>query len=374
MMNVSIYSEYRRWKLSPEVIYLETEHFESAKEISDQNLNEAHQWKIYLNALALLGFEQWLRERVPDIKINRDNCSIFQPDSTNANNDVCYLKLGEFHLCLITVDNLIDEFVTVPEEAITSPKRAAHFYILLEVLEEEEQLSLHGFLRYDQLVKYCQSINLEAKSNNCYQLPLSSFDPEVNNLLLYSRFLSPTAISLPSVVEVNNTEIQNLTPATSIATKTLVNLTNWWRKVFEEGWQSTKNICQTVDSNYAWGYVRSQSLADDSSGAKKLDFGLLLNGQTVALVVNLKRLKNNEVDVLVQVTPCYEEYRNEEYLPSGLNLKVTLNPNTSESESQEVTARKADNLIQLEFSEISGKQFQVEVSFKNAVITEDFLL
>lgn len=370
MISVSVYSQYRRRKLSPEVIYLETEHFESAKEISNQKLNEAQQWKIYLNALALLGFEQWLRERVPDIKINRDNCSIFPPDSTNANNDVCYLRLGEFHLCLITVDNLIDDFVTVPEEAINSPK-SAHFYILLEVLEESEQLSIHGFLRYDQLVKYCQSINLSV-NDNCYQLPLSWFDPEVKNLLLYSRFLSPTAI-LPLVVEVNNTEIQNLTPATSIAT-TLVNLTNWWREVFEEGWQSTKNIWNQVDSNYAWGYVRSQSLADCSSGAKKLDFGLLLNGQTVALVVNLKRWENNEFDVLVQVTPCYESHRNEEYLPSGLKLKVTLNPNTSESESQEVTARKADNVIQLEFSEAPGNQFQVVVSFKNAVITEEFLL
>ncbi|MDF5715843.1 MAG: DUF1822 family protein [Rhizonema sp. NSF051] len=131
---------------------------------------------------------------------------------------------------------------------------------------------------------------------------------------------------------------------------------------------------KTVDSSYSWGYVRSQPRANYSSGTKKLDFGLLLNGQTIALLINLKQLENNEVDVLVQVTPCYEEHRNEEYLPFGLKLKVTLNPNTSESESQEVTARKADNVIQLEFSEAPGKQFQVEVSFKNAVITEDFLL
>lgn len=374
MINVSLYSQYRRRKLSPEVIYLEPEHFDLAKEISDQNLNETHQWKIYLNGLALLGFEEWLRERVPDIKINRDNCLIFQTNSTNVIDDVYHFNLGEFNLCLITVDNLIDDFVTVPVEAITSPQRVAHFYILLEVLEEEEKLRLHGFLRYDQLVKYCQSIKLEVNSDNCYQLPLSWFDPEVNNLLLYSRFLSPSAISLPSVVEVNNTEVQNLTPAISLATKALVNLTNWWREVFEEGWQSSKNICQTVDNNYAWGYVRSQSLTDHSSGAKKLDFGLLLNDQAVALVVNLKRLENNEVDVLVQVTPCYEEYHYEEYLPSGLKLKITLNSNTSKSESQEVTARKADNIIQLEFSEIIGKQFQIEVSFQGAVITEEFLL
>ncbi len=181
-------------------------------------------------------------------------------------------------------------------------------------------------------------------------------------------------ISLPSVVEINHAEIKNLRSVTSITTKALVNLTNWWREVFEEGWLSTKNSGKTVDSRYSWGYVRSQPLANHSSGAKKLDFGLLLNGQTIALLINLKLLENNEFDVLVQVTPCYEEHGNEEYLPFGLKLKVTLNPNTSESESQEVTARKTDNVIQLEFSEAPGKQFQVEVSFKNAVITENFLL
>ena len=229
--------------------------------------------------------------------------------------DVCHLSLGEFHLCLITVDNLIDDFITLPEEAINSPKNAAHFYVLLEVLEEEEQLSIHGFLRYDKLVKYCKSINLEANADNCYQLPLSWFDPELNNLLLYSRFLSPTAISLPSVVEVNNAEGQNLSPVTSIATKALVNLTNWWREVFEEGWLSTKNICQTVDSSYSLGICKKSATSQSFFGAKKLDFGLLLNGQTIALLINLKRLENNEVDVLVQVTPCYEEHRKDEYLP-----------------------------------------------------------
>ncbi|WP_169218300.1 DUF1822 family protein [Brasilonema sp. UFV-L1] len=360
----------RRITFSPKVVLLEPESFEEAQVISEKNFNqfgEISQWKIYLNALALLGFEKYLKERNPNIKINQES-------GANPIDDICYLNLGEFRLCLITVDNLIDDFVTVPEEVITSPKRVAHFYVLLEILEEEEQLNIHGFLRYDQLVKYCQSINLEAKSDSCYQLPLSWFDSEINNLLLYSRFLSPTAIPLPSVVEVNHTDRQNLTQATSISTKAPVNLTNWWLEVFEEGWQSTKNILKTLDNNYVWGYVRSHSIADHYSGAKKLDFGLLLNGQTLALVVNLKRLENNEVDVLVQVIHCYEEHRNQESLPPGLKLKVTLNPNTSESESQEVTAREADNVIQLEFSEALGKQFKVEISFKNVVVTEDFLL
>jgi hypothetical protein len=241
--------------------------------------------------------------------------------------------------------------------------------MILSLCQKKSSLHQKGLL-----TSMWQSINLEAKSDSYYQLPLSWFDSEINNLLLYSRFLSPTAIPLPSVAEVKNIEIRNLTPATNIATKAVVNLSNWWLEVFEEGWQSTKNILKTLDNNYVWGYARSHSIADHHSGAKKLDFGLLLNGQTLALVLNLTRLENNEVDVLVQVIHCYQEHRNQEYLPPGLKLKVTLNPNTSESESQEVTAREADNVIQLEFSEALGKQFQVEVSFNNAVVTEEFLL
>lgn len=53
---------------------------------------------------------------------------------------------------------------------------------------------------------------------------------------------------------------------------------------------------------------------------------------------------------------------------------VTLNPNTSDSISQEVTTNKADNIIQLEFSEAPGKQFKVEVTIQDVVFTEEFVL
>lgn len=57
-----------------------------------------------------------------------------------------------------------------------------------------------------------------------------------------------------------------------------------------------------------------------------------------------------------------------------MNLKITLNPNTPDSISQEVSARQTDNAIQLEFSEVLDKEFQVEISYKGAVFTEEFIL
>jgi hypothetical protein len=240
----------------------------------------------------------------------------------------------------------------------------AHFYVLLEVLEEEEQVNIHGFLRYDELFKYSQIQTLKSQPEDSYILALSLFDTELNNLLLYTRFLDLSAIKLPPAVTSNNTVRETLG-------KVLVNLRKWWDGVFEEGWQSTEFVGTKISNNLTWGYVRSRKESNNFtiSQTKLFDFGLLLQNKILALIVNLKQEENGEQGVLVQVLPHQEEY-----LPSGLNLKITLNPNTLVSISQEVSARQTDNAIQLEFSEALDKEFKVEVSYKGAVVTEEFIL
>jgi Protein of unknown function (DUF1822) len=352
---------------APKVVWLEPENFDEARVISDNHLcklGEINQWKIYLNALALLGFEKYLKERNPNIKIHSDR-------SDNVIDDVCYLSVGEFRLCLIIVDNLIDDFVTLPAKLITSVKLAAHFYVLIEVLEEEEQLNIHGFLRYDELFKYSQIPDFKSLSEDSYNFPLSLFDAELNNLLLYIRFLEPSAIKLPVAVTINNTVIETVIKVTNQADKALINLSKWWDGIFEEGWQSTASIGSIIPNNLAWGYVRSRKESNNFpiSQTKLFDFGLLLQNKFLALIVSLKKEENEEQGVLVQVLP-----HEAEHLPSGLKLKVTLNPNTPDSISQEITARQVDNAIQLEFSEATDKQFKVEVSYQDAVVTEEFVL
>ena len=98
--------------LLPEVIWLEPQHFNRAREISQQVTGEAHEWQIYLNALAFLGFEQWLGERLPEQPVNRD---------TNRTEAICHFKVGEFKLCLIATEHLLDEVVSVPEYALDNP-------------------------------------------------------------------------------------------------------------------------------------------------------------------------------------------------------------------------------------------------------------
>src|SRR4028118_879690 len=142
--------------LLPKVIELEPEHFELSREISNRVTDEAPRWQTYLNILALLGFEAWIRERIPDKPVHRDTKEI-EP--------VCHLKVGEFKLCLIATEHLLDEVVNVPQNAIEQAEKAAHFYVILEVLEEEEEVIIRGVLRYDQLVDYRSRLNLQPLQN-----------------------------------------------------------------------------------------------------------------------------------------------------------------------------------------------------------------
>lgn len=200
----------------PRVVWLETEDFEQARVISKTNFSKAKeisQWQIYLNTLALRGFQRYLKERNPTITISQDS-------QNQAFDNISYLIIDGFTFCLIILDDLAYELMPILTKLITSPQKAAHYYVWLEILEEEEQLNIHGFLRHDELSKLFQNFqgrDLESLSSDSYQLPLSLFDTELNNLLLYTRFLSLSAIKLIPV----------MTPRT-----VLVNLRESWNGIF----------------------------------------------------------------------------------------------------------------------------------------------
>ncbi len=340
-------------QMKPMITWLEAEHYEKARNISQNNDSENNQWKAYLNQLAFLGFEEWLKVQLPDMKVKQ----------TGVN-----LQVGKFKVQLITVDNLADNFVSISQSNINSPQLATHFYVLVEVLEEIEQLRLHGLIRHDELSQLQRYTN-----DGICRIKLSDFDSQINNLLAYTRFLEVEAIPLPKFSTQAKESLENLTDT---VTQSLVNLGQWWSGAFEEGWQSLEEIL--TPQTPAWGYAktitRSGTLGTRSSDyavrrGKLFDFGLLLNGQHFALTLSMRTEENQEIGVLAQVRP-----QNEYCLPQGLKLKVTLNHNTDKAESEEAIARECDQIIQLAFSEAAGKQFKVEAIYQDAVVMEEFEL
>ncbi|MEH2000336.1 MAG: DUF1822 family protein [Nostoc sp.] len=184
--------------LQPEIIELELEHFQQATEISTKATSEALSWKTYLNALALLSFKEWLSKRILDQRIHQN---------VNAIDIVGHLCVGEFKICIIATENLLDEVVDISQYAIEQQQATADFYVLFEVLEEQEQAIFRGFLDYKQLMNYVQRFDLQVSTHSCYQLPFSLFDPEPNHLLFYCRFLQPSATYFPVASAPTNTSL-----------------------------------------------------------------------------------------------------------------------------------------------------------------------
>ncbi|MDF5714617.1 MAG: DUF1822 family protein [Rhizonema sp. NSF051] len=349
MTNLHINSTDLRLLL-PEVILLEAENFYQAKEMSKQAISEAQQWQSYLNHLAFIGFEKWSTERMPKQVIHR---------SSNTTDTVTHLNLGDFKVCLISTEHLLDEVVNVPQSTIFTSEFSAHFYVLAEVLEEQEQVIIKGFLRYDQLIDYCTQVN-SPPLQECYQIPLSLFDTEPNHLLFYSDLLTPSSIPLPSGMSQTKTTDQLI----GYVKKTTTKLSQWLEGLFEEGWLALDALINAQD-NFA---LSTRNTEVGIRRAKLIDLGMQLRNQTFALLVNITEASDDKLSLLIQLHPT----SGERFLPP--NLKLNLLSKAGKT-LQEVQSRSQDNYIQLKpFKGEQGKRFRIEISLEDVQLGEDFEL
>mgnify|MGYP001800033892 FL=1 len=186
-------------QLPPEAVSLSRSQIIRAIELSDRINNESKQWQIYLNALSLSAFETWLESRGSSFNINLSECTVLQSASANLITNVTNLKIGEYRICIITTGNFIDEQVDISQIVVDLPEYIPHFYVLVEVIEEEEKAVIQGFLSYQEFLIKQQNVNLTPDSDWNYEIPLTWFCNEPDRLLLYLNCLAPEAISLPAI-------------------------------------------------------------------------------------------------------------------------------------------------------------------------------
>lgn len=364
MVDSPINSNSLRLLLS-EVIWLEAEHFKQAQEISERlgnstYLSEEHQlprydsatatWQTYLNVLGLLGLEEWLQDRIPDRPINRD---------INFRETMCYLKMGEFKYGVIATEHLLDEVITIPQAVLDRPELVAHFYVVVEVYEEQEQVIIRGFLRYDRLSNYLATVHLPHLEDGYYQLPLSLLEVEPHHLLFYSRYLDTTAISLPVASAENSAKtFKEELP------KARTNLSQWLQGVLNEGWLSCEVFLNT-EANLAWSI---RNAPEKAQGGKLINLGIQLGSKKVMLLVTVTEEASAKRRVGVQLYPTDEE----KYLPPHLRLILF---SKAGKKLQEIQSRGQDNYIQLKpFQGKQGTCFSIEVCMHDVCLREDFEL
>lgn len=182
-----------------EAIELLPEHIESAIKISNFGQNFDQKWLIYLHSLALFGFVEWLTECAPELSINQAKCSVLNATFANLIPGLCNLEVGDFKICLVVQGSLDDREISLPRAAIELPEFIPHFYVIVNVTEEYEQVIVKGFIRYDKLTELIAEFNLQPNLDWSYSIPSSCIENQAERLLLYLRCLKATGISLPEI-------------------------------------------------------------------------------------------------------------------------------------------------------------------------------
>lgn len=188
--------------LSVELIALEPQQIEQARQTSQVAATEAERWQIYLNALALSGFEQWLAER-STLSLDRQSCSLVQPGYARLIPAVGSVQVGAFRLCLVAIEGSPEQ-IDLPRAVVELPEWMAHFYVVVEVWEELQMARIWGFIRHDQLMEWQSTQPLQANPDWTVSLPLAAFELQTDHLLLHLRCLDPSALPLAQVSQVTD--------------------------------------------------------------------------------------------------------------------------------------------------------------------------
>jgi len=199
------FTDYPDWhSLNETSTELLPEHLERAARLSQSIHFSQQRWQVYLCALGVLGFEQWLKERTSDLEIHSDSASIWQPATADLLSAACNIQVGGFKICVITASVLTDKH-RVLNAVFDIPDFAAHFYVLMQVAEEQNQVAVSGFMNYEQYHRYQATARLPVEEDWTYTLPQTWFNSDPNALLLNLRCLNLEAIQLPVTSRQTNT-------------------------------------------------------------------------------------------------------------------------------------------------------------------------
>lgn len=153
-----------------------------------------------------------------------------------------------------------------------------------------------------------------------------------------------------------------------------IQLSQWFNQVFEPGWQTISDFLNPVQLNPAFRSRTLDQQADsfplrslDVHRAKLIDLGVQLGQASVVLLVELQPETIDRINVHLRVYPVNGNL----YLPTGVQL-VLLDA-AGETVST-VTAREADNYIQLRLIGQPGEAFGVTLALNQVGVTEQFLV
>ncbi len=352
--------------LLPELLWLEPEHFEQAKTISRQSSGEPQQWQAYLNALAQAAFTDWLQEKLPSCEVHSAKSTVENTTDSTGPSAGCLVVNG-FKLRLIATEHVLGDEVALPKSAVDLPNAAAHCYAVVEVLEDQEQAEIRGFVRYDKLIEQLQQL-AESPSAE-YRLPLSFLDEEIGHLIGYVQHSHPSLIPLPAIATQSATVTAAPAPTSEFLSggaELTTRLSQWLQGTLTEGWQTLDRLINP-EASLIWSSRATTSSSAEARGGKLINLGMEIGRHPIALMMTVVP-QDEKVSINVQALPTGEDL----FLPPGLKIALV---STSGKVLQEVAAREQDNYIQLRsFKGRAGTRFSIEVTLDDVKVSEVFEL
>ncbi|MGB3513106.1 MAG: DUF1822 family protein [Microcoleaceae cyanobacterium] len=394
-------------QLQLETIDLEPEDFQQATLLSRNFNNEAQKWQAYLKILGLLALKKWLSDRHLTLDAQIES---LPPNQIISSEPMSNLQVGGFKVCLLTNESIVNEGIEIPEKMINSPEFAAHFYISIQVLVEEEEAILIGFIRHDKLIN--QSLQKNEIGN--YQLSLPELTSDSSHLILNLKYLSPVAIKIPEREKLTSWLKRILTESwqpveeilgnrqpiiqmalsldkttKKISSKVVKNFLKQFQMTHKQRDQTQTDLSQpelsdtevnnalvqiletTEDEETRWQIAELLWEIDPSHPAtgvrRAMDLGMQLAGASVALIVAILPKPNQRFAILSRVYPLQDQ----RFLPANLKL---IGLDEMGQSLFEIRARERDDCIQFKFTADPGDRFSLKVGLNSATVTKHFII
>lgn len=227
--NLPSFNPVTAWESSPsEAIQLSAEQADQALERAKAINDPSQLWQQYINGLAQAGFEQWLKERAPELSIQGEA----QPEIPN----LPLVQINGFSVCLLPQSHQPDELIDMSPALIDETVPRAHFYVIAAIAEEQSTVEIFALLRQDQLVQKRSLLSLD--EDNTYPVPLNWFDGDADSLLLYLRCSDPAAFAQPQAQSTQQSSDQSIAEVLRAKPKQLiqaaVNTALWFDGIMDE--------------------------------------------------------------------------------------------------------------------------------------------
>lgn len=343
------------------------------------------QWSAYINQLCVDTIVLWLQEDygiIPRVQLH----------AWGILNGTALL-VNQKRLILIPDKSIDTSELRVPQEWIDVPSLVGDYYLGVQVNSDERSVQVCGYATHEQFKTKGQY----DADDRTYALDRYELVPEFQVLWVVQQLFpdEPTRSEVALLGDISQAQAENLLlrlaqkpidqirlelpfPAWAALLESetwrqrlyhlqnrsnnlaiVTNLTQWFQDTVDQTWQSIETFLGSEQAAF------SLRLNDAEATIRRAK-ALSMPDQAILLVVGLNAEVDQRVGVRIQLRSIDQTL----CLPEHLVLSLL----SSEGDTiQSVQTHRQDDLIQLQrFKCAVGTQFQVQVRYLDAVITEDF--